>query len=68
MEPRDRSIPSGQDCQQRGKGSPGKRLSPAPEAGAGVGWDLRPPRSPYSLEDKESESSPSPWVLPLSLG
>lgn len=66
-EPRERSIPLGQSCQQGGL--PGRRLSPAQEAQAGEGWDLWPPWSPgYSLEDKESESSPSPWVLPLSLG
>ena len=68
MEPRDRSDPSGQDCQQRGKGSPRKRLSPAAEAGAAEGWDLWLPWAPSSREDEESESSPSPWVLPLSLG
>lgn len=68
VEPRERSIPSGQGC-QRG-GSPRKWLAPAPEAQAGEGWGLWPPLSPgYSLRQQGvREQCPPPRVLPLSLG
>ena len=66
---RERSIPSGQGCQQGGGGHPGSSWLLPQEAQAGEGWGLWPPQSPgYSLEDKESESSPFLLVLLLPLG
>ena len=70
MEPRERSIPSGQGCQQSGgEGHPGSSWLLPQEAQAGKSWCLWPPQSPrYSLDDKDSENRPFLLVLPLSLG